>query len=195
MDQLASAAGVAGHALLLDCHSLAITPIAVPDDVEVVVVDSGQSRRLAGSGYAERRAQCEAAEAIVGPLRLLDHAGYQATLDTVADPVVRRRARHVVTENERVRRFASALADHDLVAVGHLMRASHLSLRHDFDVSTPRVDALVDRLAAVDGVYGVRMTGGGFGGCVVAVTRPGALQEGWVVRPAAGARRFTDLDR
>jgi galactokinase len=115
----------------------------------------------------------------------------KATLDDVAritDPVLRRRARHVVTENERVRDFATALTDGDLVGAGGLMAESHASLRDDFEVSTPAVDEVVARLAALDGVFGVRMTGGGFGGCVVALTQPGALTEGWVVRPSAGAR-------
>lgn len=184
MDQLASAAGVDGSALLIDCHSLAVTPVAIPDDSEVVVVHSGQERALAGSAYAERRAQCEAAQDRVGVLR-------KASLDRVDsldDPVLRRRARHVVTENERVRDFAAALAAGDLSAAGRLMTASHASLRDDFEVSTPTLDALVTRLSERPGVYGARLTGAGFGGCVVALTRPGAITgEGWVVRPSAGA--------
>ena len=183
MDQLASAAGVEGAALLIDCATLDVTPVALPAEAEVVVVHSGQSRTLAGSGYAERRAQCEAAEAVVGPLRT-------ATLEAVEaleDPVLRRRARHVVTENERVRTAAAALAAGDLAAVGEAMAASHASLRHDFEVSTPVVDALVSRLAAVPGVVGARMTGGGFGGAVVALVRPGTDVGGWPVRAVGGA--------
>ena len=111
MDQLASACGVAGHALLLDCHDLTVTPVPMPEDVDVVVIHSGEPRRLAGSAYAERRRQCEAAEAIVGPLRsLLD----PTDVDVIGDPVLRRRARHVVTENARVSAFAEALDAGDL---------------------------------------------------------------------------------
>ncbi|MDQ3306051.1 MAG: galactokinase [Actinomycetota bacterium] len=184
MDQLASAGGVAGHALLIDCSALTVEPVPVPEDVEVVVVHSGQSRHLVGSAYAERRAQCQAAEAVVGPLNL-------AELDAVAslsDPVVRARARHVVTENERVRRFAAALRTGDMAECGNLMVASHESLRDDFEVSTPRLDALVAELSARPGVHGARLTGAGFGGCVVALAEPGALAEGWHVKAVAGAR-------
>ncbi len=184
MDQLASAAGVEGCALLIDCHHLRVEPVAVPDGVEVVVVHSGEVRTLAGSAYAERRAQCEAAEAVMGPLRL----ALPGSEEGLEDPVLRRRARHVITENARVRVVARALAEGDLATVGAAMAESHASLRHDFEVSTPAVDALVGRLAATPGVHGARMTGGGFGGCVVAVAEPGAVGEGMVVRPSGGAR-------
>ncbi len=183
LDQLASVGGVDGHALMMDCHTLQLTPVPIPDDLEIVVVHSGQERTLAGSAYAERRAECEAAEGVVGPLRL-------ATVDDIArldDPVLRRRARHVVTENQRVREAAAALVAGDHVRLGRLFVESHSSLRNDFESSTPVVDALIERLAATEGVHGARMTGGGWGGCVVAVTRPGVLDEGWVVRPGPGA--------
>jgi galactokinase len=183
MDQLTAAAGVEGHALLIDCTTLEVTPVPLPDGVDVVVVDSGQRRALVGSAYAERAAQCAAAEAVVGPL-------CTATMEAVAgiaDGVVRRRARHVVTENARVAAFAAALQAGDVTAAGRLMAASHASLRDDFEVSTPVVDALVAGFAGMPGVLGARMTGGGFGGCVVALVRPGALDEGWLVRPVGGA--------
>jgi galactokinase len=184
MDQLASAAGVAGHALLIDCHELTVTPIALPDDVEVRVVHSGQERQLAGSAYAERTAAVAAAEEELGPLRLLRDP---AAADALADPILRRRARHVISENERVRAVAAALPAGDLATVGEALAASHASLRDDFEVSTPVLDALVDRLAATTGVIGVRLTGAGFGGCVVALTEPGALDEGWSVHASDGA--------
>lgn len=183
MDQLASAAGVDGHALLVDCTELTVVPVPVPDDVEVVVVHSGQERALAGSPYAERRARCEAAEAVVGPLR----SATVDDLDALDDPVTLARARHVVTENARVRAAAAALAAGDVVEVGRLMVDSHASLRDDFEVSTPALDGLVERLLATPGVLGARLTGAGFGGCVVALARPGAVREGWTVRAAAGA--------
>ncbi|HLH46539.1 MAG TPA: galactokinase [Acidimicrobiales bacterium] len=184
MDQLVSAGGVAGHALLVDCSTLAVHPVAVPDGVEVVVVFSGERRHLATSAYASRRRQCEAAQAILGPLH---HASIEA-VEELGDPVLQARARHVVTENDRVRRFVEALGAGDFVACGRLMIASHDSLRHDFEVSTPRLDRLVSELCAVPGVYGARLTGAGFGGCVVALCRPGALAGGWRVRASAGAR-------
>lgn len=184
MDQLVSAEGLAGRALLIDFTDVTVTPVPVADDVEVVVVHSGEPRALAGSAYAARRAECERAAAVIGPLR-------DATVDDVdrlEDPVVRRRARHVVTENARVRAFATALADGRYDEAGDLMVASHASLRDDFEVSTPALDALVERLTRTEGVHGARLTGAGFGGCAVALTDPGALQEGWKVKPSAGAR-------
>jgi galactokinase len=184
MDQLASAAGVAGHALLIDCHALTVHPVALPEGIEVRVVHSGEARQLAGSPYAERRASVEAAEAIVGPLRLVQDV---AALDAIDDAVLRRRARHVVTENARVRTVAFTLATGDLEAVGAAMAASHASLRDDFEVSTRALDALVERLSARPGVHGARLTGAGFGGCVVVLAEPGAIDEGWPVRAADGA--------
>ena len=106
----------------------------------------------------------------------------------ITDDTVRRRARHVVNENERVRRFADALRRADYPELGRLMIDGHASLRDDFAISTAQMDAAVDALNATDGVFGVRMTGGGFGGCLVAITRPGTLRDGWVVRASAGAR-------
>lgn len=183
LDQLASAAGRDGHAFVLDCHTLERTHVPVPEGIEVRVVHSGQTRTLEGSAYAERRAQCEAAEAAVGPLRLASTSDVAA----IGDPLLRRRARHVVTENQRVLDAADALRTGDLVALGALLDEGHRSLRDDFEVSTPVVDATVDRLRARPGVHGVRLMGGGFGGCVVAVTEPGALAEGWHARPGPGA--------
>ena len=185
MDQLASASGVAGHALLLDCTALTVTPVPLPDDLEVVVVHSGEERALAGSAYGERRAACEAAAAVIGPLREAD----AADLGRIVDPVVRRRARHVLAENGRVHEMVAALAAGDHEAAGALLDASHASLADDFEVSTPGLDALVDRLRRQPGVLGARLTGAGFGGCVVALCRQGALpREGWHVRPGGAAR-------
>jgi galactokinase len=106
---------------------------------------------------------------------------------SIADPVVRRRARHVVTENARVDAFVAALERDELDRLGPLMAESHASLRDDFEVSTPELDALVARLSSTPGVFGARMTGAGFGGCVVAVARRGTQLPGWRVRAAAGA--------
>ncbi len=185
MDQLASAAGVTGHALLIDFSTLEVTPVPLPTGVEVVVVHSGQARTLAGSAYAERRAACEAAEALIGPLRKAS----ETDVSRLTDPVLARRARHVVTECSRVREMAAALGAGDPVTAGQAMVASHDSLRDDFEVSTPALDALVERLVATDGVFGARLTGAGFGGCAVALCEPGALEEGWRVEAAPGARR------
>jgi galactokinase len=184
MDQLASVMGVDGHALLIDCRSLEVTPVPMPAGVDVVVVHSGQARALAGSAYAERRAQCEAAAEVIGPLR-------EATvddLDRLDDDLLRRRARHVVTENQRVLDFAACLHDGDLPGAGRLMAASHASLAGDFEVSTDALDALVEELSAASGVYGARLTGAGFGGCVVALADATSPVRGWRLHPSTGAR-------
>ncbi len=186
MDQMASAAGVAGHAVLIDCTTLTVEPVALPPGIEVVAVHCGEPRALAGSAYAERRAACERAAAEIGPLR---HAT-RAEVDDLSDPEARRRARHVVTEEARVASLAAALRADDRAALGALLAESHRSLRDDFEVSTPTLDALVDRLQATPGVIGARLTGAGFGGCAVALCEPGALDEGWVLRAVDGGGRL-----
>ena len=183
MDQLASAAGVAGHALLIDCSTYAVTPVALPESVQLVVAHSGRARTLVGSAYAERRAQCEAAAAIIGPLR----DASPADVERIDDSLLRRRACHVVTENRRVLAFADAVQAGDLAAAGRLMVESHASLRDDFEVSTPALDALVARFLATPGVYGARLTGAGFGGCAVALADRDSPAEGWRLTAAAGA--------
>ncbi|MDP9463171.1 MAG: galactokinase [Actinomycetota bacterium] len=184
MDQLVIAAGLADHALLIDCGDLTIEPVTIPVDVDVVVQYIAQ-RTLAGTAYADRVAECEAAEALIGPLRT---ASVRDSL-SIVDPVIRARAHHVVSENQRVRDFAAALDAGDLRAAGAMMVASHDSLRDLYQTSTPVMDATVQCLVEQRGVYGARMTGGGFGGCVVALTEPGALADGWVVRAVDGAHR------
>jgi galactokinase len=183
MDQLASAAGEAGHALRIDCTTLEWVAVPIREGLDIVVVHSGVSRRLAGSAYAERRAECRAAEAEIGPLREANLADAEA----LVDPVLRRRARHVVTENQRVLEFTDALAGARLDALGPLMAASHASLRDDFEVSTPELDDLVAKLTATPGVIGARLTGAGFGGCVVALAEPGNDLPGWHVQASDGA--------
>ena len=183
MDQLVIAAGIEDHALAIDCHTLDITPVPIAD-VEVVVRFVAH-RTLAGSEYADRVAECARAEAEIGPLR----SATIADTDAIGDALVRRRARHVVSENGRVRAFVDAMAAGDLGAAGDLMTASHRSLRDDFDTSTPEMDAAVDALVGTPGVFGARMTGGGFGGCVVALVEPGAVRDGWVVSAVGGAAR------
>ena len=187
MDQLASAAGIAGHALRIDCTALTLTPVPVQDDLEVLVVDSGEPRALAASAYGERVATCRAAEAEIGPLR----AATPEDAARIEDDTVRRRARHVITENARVDDFAAALAAGDRPGLRALMAASHASLRDDFEVSTPALNGFVDALTSIDGVIGARLTGAGFGGCVVALVERGApidtVGRSWRVKPSDGA--------
>lgn len=168
MDQLAAAAGQAGHALLIDCRSLSITPVPLADDMAVLIVHSGITRGLVDSAYNERRQACEAAARAIGVAALRE-----ATLDQLAavtDDVIRARARHVISENARTLALPGAIAARDWGAIGALMAASHASMRDDFAITLPPIDALVARLAtAAAGQGGARMTGGGFGGCVVAL--------------------------
>lgn len=187
MDQLAATAAVEGALLLIDCRSFDVEPVELHDSVAVVGVDSGQARTLAGSAYATRRAECEAAQRDIGPLRDASLEGVR----TLRDGVLRRRARHVVTENTRVAEFVQAIREQRYTDAGAHMDASHLSLRDDFEVSTPGVDDLVGRVRATPGVYGARMTGGGFGGFVVALcdARSSVAADfgGHAFAPAAGA--------
>jgi galactokinase len=188
MDQLASLCGVEGHAVLLDCHTLEVSAVPVPDAAEVVVLDSGERRSLAEVPYAQRRDETVHAAELLGGLGSPRTASV-ADAEAIADPILRRRARHIVTETQRVRAFCDALRDGDLPGAGSIMTESHASLRDDQEVTTTALDTLVDRLVATPGVWGARLTGGGWGGCVVALCDHGALAgEGWHVRPSAGAR-------
>jgi galactokinase len=170
MDQLISAAGVAGHALLIDCRSLDTRAVPLPSDVAVVVLDTATRRGLVDSEYNERRARCERAAAQFGvrALRDVDEHLFAERADTL-DEVTRRRARHVVMENGRVLAAAEALGAGDAERVGELMTESHRSLRDDFQVSRAELDAMVEIALAEEGCYGARMTGAGFGGCAVAL--------------------------
>jgi galactokinase len=189
LDQLASIGGVAGCGLLLDCRSLTIDPVALPevDEVQWIVVHTG-SRSLAASQYSTRVDELARAARVIGPIR-------DATLDDLGrldDATLRARVRHVVTENSRVEAFAVAVADGDVTAAGELMSESHRSLSGDYESSTPEIDELCRRLDGTAGVLGSRITGGGWGGCVVAIVRPGAVDPSdfataWAVQPAAGA--------
>ena len=171
MDQLVSARGQAGHALLIDCRSLDAVAVRMPDTLSIMIIHSGVSRGLVDGAYNERRAQCEAAASHFGVKALRDvdlamHESGQRGLDALTY----RRARHVVTENERTRDAAVALRTGDVGALRELMAASHASMRDNFAITVPAVDHLVEiivKAAGPDG--GVRMTGGGFGGAVVAL--------------------------
>ena len=207
MDQLVSARAQAGSALLIDCRSLDVQPVAIPDALAILIVHSGISRGLVDGEYNARRAQCEAAAAHynVAALRDLQTLPEQGTLDTIAW----RRARHVISENARTLAAADALSGGDLSRLSTLMAASHASMRDDFEITTPAIDHLVTILAdAIGDAGGARMTGGGFGGAVVALvamdrldqaidaarqqyrTPMGNSPEIMVERPTAGASLF-----
>lgn len=206
MDQIASAAGVAGHALLIDCRSLRIEALPLPTGTSTVVLETGTRRRLVGSAYNDRRRSCQAAAAAIGvaTLRDVDVARFEAVSGRL-DEVTRKRARHVISENERVLRAAEALRRDDAVDLGMLMNASHASLRDDFEVSSKALDAMVACAREHEACLGARMTGAGFGGSCVAIARSAGAQElagfaaerykastgnvgkAWVCRAATGA--------
>ncbi|MBS0849081.1 galactokinase [Citrobacter sp. JGM124] len=171
MDQLISALGKQGHALLLDCRDLTTRAVPVPEHSAVVIINSNFKRTLVGSEYNTRREQCETGAKFFGKKALRDVAldDFNLAADAL-DPIVAKRVRHVLTENIRTLEAADALAKGDLVRMGQLMAESHASMRDDFDITVPQIDTLVDIVKAVIGEQGgVRMTGGGFGGCVVAL--------------------------
>lgn len=173
MDQLASAASVAGAALLIDCRSLDLQPVPMPEGVTILIAHSGVARGLVEGRYNRRRASCERAAALLGIDLLRDAT--QRDLGRLSGEVLRR-ARHVVTENARVLAAAHALRDDDLQTLGTLMTESHASMRDDFEITVPAVDGLADIAhRAIGGEGGARMTGGGFGGAIVAVMRNDAV--------------------
>ena len=170
MDQMISASGREGHALLLDCRTLAGELVPLPAGAAVVILDTGTRRGLVDSAYNERRAQCEAAASFFGvrALRDLDPPGFRIRADEL-DEMTRRRARHVIAENQRTVEAADRMRQGDAAALGALMDASHVSLRDDFEVSSPALDSMVECARRAPGCFGARMTGAGFGGCAVAL--------------------------
>jgi len=171
MDQLISALGKENHSLLIDCRSLETRAVSMPKNAAVVIINSNVKRGLVDSEYNARREQCEVAARFFGvkALRDVDPALFFSIQDEL-DPVVARRARHVITENDRTLAAADALASGDLKRMGELMAESHASMRDDFEITVPQIDKLVDIVKEVIGDKGgVRMTGGGFGGCIVAL--------------------------
>jgi galactokinase len=168
MDQMASSLADTEHMLFLDTRSLDRQVIPFPSGAEVVVIDSGVPRTLAGSGYNQRRAECEEAAHLLAVKALRDITDPQAVED-LPEPQ-RRRARHVITEDNRV---LEALQGVSAERFGELMNASHASLRDDYEVSVPALDTLVGMLQETSGVFGARLTGAGFGGACVALVAAG----------------------
>ncbi len=193
LDPLAIAGASAGHALHIDFHTLTTHPVVVPEEAAFVVVHSEAPRLLVASPYATRRAECErAAQQLGRPLGLCQ----LSDLSELSDAVLRRRARHVVTECARVLEAERLLGRGNLAGLGQVMTEGHRSLAGDYLVSVPAVDELVEHLLAQPGVLGARMSGGGFGGCVVALCEPDspaldaeshAPRRAWRVSPSAGA--------
>ena len=184
MDQLVSIAAVEGTALLIDCRSLALRPVPLPEDLALVAVHSGIARSLAAGEYAKRRRGCEDLARKLGVRALRD-----ATEAQVADEPL---GRHVVSENARVLASVDALEVGDAEKLGRILSAGHASLRDGFRISTPELDLLVQELVAA-GAYGARLTGGGFGGCVVAVCAAGSVAA-ITERAMQGYRQATSLE-
>ena len=182
MDQLCIASAREGHGTMIDCRTLEVTHVPIPIDVKIVVRFIAH-RTLVGSAYADRVAQCAAAESIIGPLRDASLADVAA----ITDATIASRARHVISENARVLTFASALASGDYSTAGEIMSDCHRSLAEDFATSNDQMNAAVQDLRAIPGVFGARMTGGGFGGCIVALCEPDAVVDGWHVKPVSAA--------
>ena len=179
MDQLISALGRPHHALLIDCATLETEAVSMPRDLSIVICDSRVPRGLVDSEYNLRREQCERAAAHFGAATLREVSLEQFEAESAGlDRVFRARARHVITENQRTLSAVEALRSGGLDALGRLMAGSHRSLRDDFQVTVPPIDALVEIIGSViAGEGGVRMTGGGFGGCVVALVPRDAVEE------------------
>ena len=203
MDQFASAASIAGHALLLDCRSLDTRAVPIPADASVVVMDTGVRRALASSEYNSRRSACERAVDAVRPfapgvraLRDVD-AAMLARARGSMDAEAYRRAEHVVAEIQRPLAMADALAAHDLARAGRLMNDSHASLRDLYEVSSPELDAMAEEARCHAACYGARLTGAGFGGCAVALVASAqvddfrrSVEAGYVKRTGRDARTF-----
>ena len=164
MDQLCIAVGRPHTATLINCHTLDVQHIAMPDEIEVVTRFVSH-RTLVGSEYSDRVADCRDIEKLIGPLRLAN----TSDAETINDQRLFRRARHVISENQRVRDFASALSRKDFGAAGQLMLESHQSSAKDYETSNQAMDQAVKTMMREPGFLGARMTGGGFGGCIVGI--------------------------
>jgi galactokinase len=176
MDQLTSALGKAGHALLIDCRSLEADAVPLPDGIAVVILDTCTRRGLVNSKYNERREQCEQAAAYFGFPALRDISlEYFYTRASGLPELPRKRALHVISENQRTIEAAEAMRVGDVEKLGRLMDASHASLRDNFEVSTDALNTMVECAQTNDRCYGARMTGGGFGGSVIALVRKEAV--------------------
>lgn len=214
MDQMISVGGRAGHAMLLDTRSMDREYVPVPDEVAVLVADSGVRRSLAASKYNQRRAQCEQAVGMLQEVLPQIKALRDVTPDdleahrSVLPELLFRRARHVVHENQRVHRVVAALEQGALDLAGALLLEAHRSLRDDYEVSAPELDTLVEAASEVRGCYGARLTGAGFGGCIIALVAEEAIPDVeahlrqayaaefdrnlsiYTVRPASGVASF-----
>ena len=178
MDQLVSAAATVGHACLIDCRSLEVRPVAMPAGTAIAIMDTGTRRKLTESAFAERRATCVRACELLGIDSLRDaELDDLDRLDRPETSLEHRRARHVVTENQRTLDAAAAMAARDQITLGRLMNDSHRSLHDDYEVTGPALNRIVDAARSAPGCLGARMTGGGFAGCAVALVDAAATAD------------------
>jgi galactokinase len=183
MDQYISCCGVAGHALLIDCRSLESRHVAIAPNLRLLIANSRVRHQHAGGEYNLRREACEEGVRLLsrylGPIQALrDVTPQQLESKRRKLPdLIYRRCRHIVTENARVLEAERALGSGDLVACGRAMNASHVSMRDDFEITCPEVDLLAGLAQSVKGVYGSRMTGGGFGGCTISLIEASAVDK------------------
>ena len=199
MDQFIACHGTAGRALLLDCRSLVWRLVPIDPKARLLICNSMVRHAHAASGYNDRRRDCETGVALLSKVM----PGIKALRDVNIDqlerhedslpPVVYRRCRHIVTENDRTVRAAAALETGDLALCGRLMAESHVSMRDDFEISCREVDVMVEIASQIPGVFGARMTGGGFGGCTISLVEAGAVA-GFKDRLAKSYREATALD-
>jgi galactokinase len=176
LDQVSSIFGEKDHAIFLDCRAETVETLPFPPEVGLLVVHSGVKHALSGGEYNERRDQCFEAAEILGVPALRDATSEQLAA-AVMPALVKRRAAHIIGENERVFQAVDCLKRHDAVALGELMRESHRSSMENFENSTPELDALVEISCAQEGVYGARLTGGGFGGAIVALVSLSSIDD------------------
>jgi galactokinase len=175
MDQAASTLCTAGHALFFDCRTDAAEQVLLDTQnagLEILVLDTKTPHALVDSEYAARRASCEEAARLLGVTALRDVTDLDAALAQLSDPVIRRRVRHVVTENARVLEAVAIMRAGRITDLAPLLDASHESMRDDFEITVPQVDLAVE-VARASGALGARMTGGGFGGCIIALVAAG----------------------
>jgi galactokinase len=199
MDQYIACCGVAGHALLIDCRSLASRHVAIAPNLRLLIANSGVRHQHAGGEYNLRREACEEGVRLLsralGPIRALRDVTpeqLEAKRRKLPD-LIYRRCRHIVTENARVLEAERALNAGDFAACGRAMNASHVSMRDDFEITCPEIDTLAGLAQNVKGVYGSRMTGGGFGGCTVSLVEESAVDRASQVL-TDGYRIATGLD-
>jgi galactokinase len=198
MDQFISCFGERGQALLLDCRSLEYSRLPLPSDIRLVIANTMVKHELASSEYNARRAECEEGVRLLAQSFSHVKSLRDATLDELEQkrgdlpPVIYKRCHHVISENERVVEAKGVLERGDLAAFGRLMAGSHKSLRDDYEVSCAELDIMVELANAIEGVYGARMTGGGFGGCTINLVRADAVAS-FQERVAAGYQQSTGI--